>query len=62
MGSDLKTPKARNLYLPKQVNQPSINALTQQTIEINEDDEHLIKLHEIHGINYTHTPLKMYKD
>lgn len=62
MSSDLKLPKARNLYLPKQVNQASMNDLTKQIIEINEDDEYLIKLYEIHGMSYTPRPIKMYID
>lgn len=62
MSKDLPAPKARNLYLPKQVNQASMNDLTKQIIEINEDDEYLLKLYDIHGITYTPRPIKIYID
>ena len=42
----IPVPRARNLYLPKQVDQASMNELTKSIIEINEDDNHLKKLYE----------------
>lgn len=56
------TPKNRNLYLSQQVNQDSINVLSKEIIEINEDDEYLIKLAKINGIEYTPNPIKIYID
>ena len=58
----LPRPKTRNLYLPEQVNQESMNKLTKSIIEINEDDEYLAKLYGIHDIQYTPKPIKIYID
>ena len=62
MSSTLPKPKARNLYLPEQVNQESMNKLTKAIIEINESDEYLNKLYGLHGIDYAPGPIKMYID
>ena len=58
----LPRPKARNLYLPEQVNQESMNKLTKSIIEINESDEYLQKLYALNGIEFTPAPIKMYID
>jgi ATP-dependent Clp protease protease subunit len=58
----LPIPKERNLYLPKQVDQASMNDLTKGIIDINENDEHLHKLYNVYGIDYTPTPIKIYID
>jgi len=58
----LPRPKARNLYLPEQVNQESMNKLTKSIIEINEDDEYLKKLYAVHEIIYNPQPIQMYID
>lgn len=58
----LPRPKPRNLYLPEQVNQESMNKLTKAIIEINEDDEYLKKLYGIHDIEYKPQPVQMYID
>ncbi len=62
MSSTLPKPKPRNLYLPEQVNQESMNKLTKAIIEINESDEYLNKLYALHGIDYAPGPIKMYID
>lgn len=58
----LPRPKPRNLYLPDQVNQESMNKLTKAVIEINEDDGYLTKLYRIHDLEYKRPPIQMYID
>ena len=62
MAAALPKPKARNLYLPEQVNQESMNKLTKSIIEINEDDAYLVKLYEINDVEYKPQPIKLYID
>jgi ATP-dependent Clp protease protease subunit len=62
MAVTLPKPKLRNLYLPEQVNQESMNKLTKAIIEINEDDEYLKKLYAVHDIEYKPQPIQMYID
>jgi ATP-dependent Clp protease protease subunit len=59
---DLKNPKERNLFLAQQVNQDSINKISQAIIEINEDDEELRKIYKLHDLVYTPKPIKLYID
>lgn len=58
----LPTRKERNLYLAKQVDQSSINDITKQIVEINENDEYLQKLYSVHDLEYKRTPIKIYID
>jgi len=58
----LPVPKERNLYLAKQVNQESINSITKSIIEINENDDHLVKLYGIHDIEYKRNPIRLFID
>ena len=60
--TSLPKPKSRNLYLPEQVNQESMNKLTKAIIEINESDEYLRQLYSLHGIELTPAPIKIYID
>ena len=62
MSTSLPKPKYRNLYLPEQVNQESMNKLSKSIIEINESDAHLKKLYALYGITYDPQPIKMYID
>ena len=62
MSIALPRPKPRNLYLPEQVNQESMNKLTKAVIEINEDDRFLTKLYGIHDIEYKPQPIQIYID
>ena len=62
MSAALPKPKHRNLYLPEQVNQESMNKLTKSIIEINENDVYLQKLYAIEDIKYTPAPIKLYID
>lgn len=59
---NLPTPKDRNLYLAKQVNQDSINELIKAIITINADDKKLKKIYKANGIKYRPKPIKMYID
>lgn len=62
--ADLQLPSAkeRNLYLAKQVDQDSINAITKSIIEICESDEYLMKLYALHDLAYSPKPIKLYID
>jgi ATP-dependent Clp protease protease subunit len=62
MPATLPIPKERNLYLPKQVDQASMNDLTKGIIDINENDEHLKKLYSVYNMEYTPSPIKIYID
>jgi ATP-dependent Clp protease protease subunit len=54
--------KERNLYLAKQVDQASINEISKAIIDINQNDEYLSKLVELHGMSYTPKPINLYID
>ena len=58
----LPNPRERNLFLSKQVNQESINALSKEIIEINEDDIFISKLYNAYDLEYKPKPIKMYID
>ena len=60
MSIALPRPKPRNLYLPDQVNQESMNKLTKAVIEINEDDKFLAKLYGIHDLEYKRPPIQRF--
>tara|TARA_B100000749_G_scaffold243092_1_gene204185 strand:+ start:327 stop:890 length:564 start_codon:yes stop_codon:yes gene_type:complete len=62
MASTLPKPKPRNLYLPEQVNQESMNKLTKSIIEINDDDAYLVKLYKINDVKYKPAPIQLYID
>ena len=62
MPTALPKPKYRNLYLPEQVTQESMNKLTKSIIEINEDDLYLTQLYKIHHIEYVPQPIQIYID
>ena len=51
-------PKDRNLFLAKQVDQESINAISKAIIAINEDDEYITKIYSAHDIEYKPKPIK----
>ena len=58
----LPRPKDRNLYLPDQVTQKTMNSLTKAIIDINEHDAHIKKVYGIYGAAYTPGPIKIYID
>ena len=62
LGRTLPIPKDRNLYLPKQVDQASMNELTKSIIEINENDKQLKELYNVYGLKYEAKPIKIYID
>ncbi len=62
MSNELPLPRHRNLYLPKKVDQASMNDLTKKIVEINESDEFLTKLYAVHDLEYNPKPIKLYID
>tara|TARA_R110000824_G_scaffold65952_8_gene171421 strand:+ start:3590 stop:4150 length:561 start_codon:yes stop_codon:yes gene_type:complete len=58
----LPKPKQRNLYLPEQVNQESMNKLTKSIIEISEDDVYLKKLYALDNLEYSAQPIQLFID
>jgi len=60
--TSLPIPRGRNLYLPKQVTQESMNDLTKSIIEINENDDYLKKIYAVHDLAYVPKPIKLYID
>jgi len=62
LAKTLPVPRERNLYLPKQVDQASMNELTKSIIDINDSDEHLGKLYNVYGLKYKPKPIKIYID
>lgn len=62
MELQLPIPKERILQLAQQVDQASINLLTKAIIDINNDDQYLIKLAELNGFIYKPKPIKVYID
>ena len=58
----LPVPKERNLYLAKQVDQYSMNELSRAILDINNDDEYLVALYKVHGIDYAPNPINLYID
>lgn len=58
----LPVQKERNLYLAKQVDQSSINDITKEIVEINEDDAYLKRLYGVHNLEYNPSPIKLYID
>ena len=62
MPTTLPVPRDRNLYLPKQVDQASMNDLTKGIIDINENDEYLKDLYTVYNLDYKPQPIKIYID
>jgi ATP-dependent Clp protease protease subunit len=58
----LPEPINRNIFLSKQVDQDSINALSRAIIAINEDDEKLKKIYAAYDLTFETKPIKMYID
>ncbi len=58
----IRLPKGRNLFFTEQVDQASISNITKKIIEINEDDEFLIKQSKLFGFSYEPKPIKLYID
>lgn len=64
MALDFSSPsiKNRNLYLSAQVDQHSMEALSKQIVEINQEDKKIKKLYKIYGLDYTPKPIKIFID
>lgn len=62
MSLSLPFPLKRNLYFSYGVDQESMRKLTQEIVEINEDDEHLIKLFHVYNLKYEPEPIKIHID
>ncbi len=62
MADTIPLPKARKLFLPKQVTQESMNTLTKGIIEINANDELLVKLYSVYGLTYKPEPIQIFID
>ena len=62
MRPSLPVPKDRNLYLPKQVDQASMNDLTKSIVEINDNDSFLKDLYAVYNLEYNPKPIKLYID
>ena len=58
----LPLPKERNLFFIKQFDQASVGELTKSIIDINGNDEYLIKLYDLHGLNYIPKPIRIHID
>lgn len=58
----LPLPMARDLFFSKGVDQASMEELTKQIIEINENDDKLKKIYDIYGFDYKPRPIKMFID
>lgn len=55
-------PKYRNLYISKQIDQDSVNAITRDIIAISEDDKLLRRIYPCYGIEYSPKPIKIFID
>lgn len=58
----LPLPRDRDIYLPDQVSQKTMNALTKSIIIINKNDRYLEGLYGLHGLEYSPKPIKIYID
>jgi len=59
---DLRLPKNRILFFGKQVEQDSIEEISKEIIEINEDDDELRKLYAVYDLHYEPKPIKIMID
>ena len=62
MALQLPIPKERVLHFAQQVDQASINAVTKAILEINEDDDYIARLSEVHGFTYNPKPIELFID
>ena len=60
--SNLPLPKERTLFFAKQVDQSSIEALTKNILEINENDDFLKKQYAVYDLEYKPKPIKIMID
>ena len=60
--SNLPLPKERTFFFAKQVDQSTIETLTKNIIDVNENDELLKKLYSVYEIEYSPKPIKVIID
>ena len=58
----LPIPKDRNLMFTQNVTNESIAVLTKAILEIQNDDEYLVKLYDLHDVKYTPKPIRINVD
>jgi ATP-dependent Clp protease protease subunit len=58
----IPAPLKRDLFFSKEVNQASVQDLTENILAINENDKTLKKIYPIHGIEYTPKPIRIIID
>ena len=58
----LPAQKDRLLMFNKDVDQDTIGDLSKSILEINDDDEYVASVYNIHGMEYTPKPIKIYID
>lgn len=61
-GYSIPTPKERTIFFGKQVDQESIEGISENIIKINNDDRYLEKLYQLHDLKYKAKPIKIYID
>jgi len=59
---DLPKPRHRNIFFTKQVDQETIAPVLTAILDIEQHDEYLKKLYEIHNLVYTPAPIQIYID
>lgn len=62
MALQIPIPKDRQLHFAQQVDQSTINSVAKAILEINEDDEYVAKLSDVHGFTYHPKPIELYID
>lgn len=62
MKDTLPLPKKRTLFFGKDVDLVSIEELSEQIVNINEDDDLLEKLYPVYGLKYERKPIKLMID
>ena len=62
MEIQIPKPLDRNLYLANQVDQESINKLTQAIVQINESDKEIEKISALYDFTYKPKPIKIHID
>src|ERR1035437_1650609 len=58
----IPAPMKRDLFFSKQVDQETMQELTEKIIEINDSDKTLEKLYSIYGLDYSPKPIKIFID
>ena len=62
MSHNVPAPKPRALYLSTQVDQASMGMISTAILDINQNDEYIAKMCEVHGMSYNPKPITIYID